>query len=1789
MSVRHPRCTLASAVLVAVAGLMAPAMGLLPGHAVAAQDGCTSEVEPNDAGEQAIALDPGPACFAGTLPDGDTQDVWSWDVTPAQAAVRWTITITGLPLTVTGVQLLPITSDPGSVPVLWGGRLIEVDSPMHATGPVSATDLLIPVGRYSLVVGRSATGDGQPPTSVDYRVTITPGTAMPPGGDLEPNDDIAHARPVSGPFQTSGVLDTSYDFYAWTVSEADAQHGWELSLVGALGSAISLYLDDAQGLTLASVLSDASGRVTLRDLRLAAGTYILQPYGPPTLYVMAARPSDVASDPEPNNDAATATPITVGAVAIGRLTESDRDMYRFTVDAALAASLLDIRLLWPSAVNRSLCLVDTAGNDLACTQGTGGNALRNLLLAPGDYDIVVSGDTALDDFYRLRVDPTSAPRPDFETEPNGTPDTATPFTAGTTMRGRLDGVEYDVFRVHVDGVPQLWEVDATGTQLDGLAWLEADGTSLGTADVSTDHTSASLTDMFLVPGDHWFRVTGQGGEYTLALTPIGSPDPNSEREPNNDELHAEPFGIGAIRSGRLPRLSDTDVYRFSLEATEHVALTLDAPADGSIAWRLERDATSLASRRSPAPGASDRYDAVLPPGDYTVFLSTVTPGEGRYRLGLTREDPFTLSDDQEPNDTVTQARPLPVTGAVAGRADMDVDPDWYALGSLDASRSLEVRAEGAISFITISDGTTDYPLTRATDADPYRSELLPAAIPLYLHVDALGDYAVSVGHDGSFGQPTPPPNLPVDVALSVESDQVAAYWPAGQRVDGSVTLTATGPDPVDIALDAQTSHYAWTVEPGMLTVHLEPGQTFSVPWTVHAQADVWADIPVRITLRARDATGRQRTAFVELTPGRETDPVHPEQAWSVPDALLGGLDAASLAMGATPVVALDADQESRLHDGVTPTGGGMDMNIAGLPVTLTVDLAGDAPIPVAGTILDPLAGVSTFAFIPRRFELLLSSDGVEYQVALSGELSPLPIEQSFVLPEPVMARYAQLRVLTSWGDAMGFRLVLGEWKVVASPGAAVGPSPLDIATGSRGGHVSWMDPQSTFGDPALAPDLLTEDPRPWQILAEPGTRLTWAIGFHDDRAAQVTQLEWVDPAGSDTSGRMNSVDLAISTVGPSGPWVDAGTWTLHRAADGSVTPFTFADPTWVRFLRFIGSPIPKDGSSMELPATLRAIERPTDATYRSILGEWGQGNLQGPRESLDPPSIATPPDVPDDNDTPATADPLVAGQPSAGRVHIGEDVDWYALSVPEGDNSVTFTVEGPLTVAVRLTLHDAAGAQVPMTFQPGAAPGTIDYGASVTGGTAYTLLVEQPPFSAVFSFDTSASMGTYLPFVTQAMRVYTGGVVPGEEAVQLQAFEEPPLLPDWSDDPYRLQSAAANWVNRAGSSGLEAGVSDASDLLAGREGARAILLVTDAETSTYVRNAEMWRKLGAVRPQIFAVLVAGNTTPALDVHVMQDLSAAAGGVYQYARSHAEMDRAFDRMATWLRRPAAYTLAVATSEKLLPPLPPGTLSVVSPNGPGGAPGPVAVGQNVAIELLLDTSGSMLERFGGKRRIDIAKSVLQSLVLENLPAGVPVALRVFTQRPKSCASELAVPLGPLNPAAMAATIGRLSVKRSVNTPLAAAIARVGSDLSAVTGPRIVVVVSDGQESCGGNPTKAVRSLRAGGADVTLNIVGLGLDKASRKAIGKLARLGGGTYFDARDPDQLAKAIGAATSAPFAVYDAAGTKVAGGIVNGEPVPLPPGSYKVVVLTDPEVTYDAVVVETGAGLILTLPSPAP
>ncbi len=163
--------------------------------------------------------------------------------------------------------------------------------------------------------------------------------------------------------------------------------------------------------------------------------------------------------------------------------------------------------------------------------------------------------------------------------------------------------------------------------------------------------------------------------------------------------------------------------------------------------------------------------------------------------------------------------------------------------------------------------------------------------------------------------------------------------------------------------------------------------------------------------------------------------------------------------------------------------------MSGTPLTLTVDLAGDAPIPVAGMSLDPLGGRLSILPGPKAVALLLSDDGSTWQEVMHGELSPLTTDQYFVLPAPVPARFAQLRIDSTWGGTNG-QVVLGEWKVIATPGAIPDTMPANIADPVRGGHVVWMDPPAS--SQAEAQRVLSDDPTEYaqDIGAEAGTAQT---------------------------------------------------------------------------------------------------------------------------------------------------------------------------------------------------------------------------------------------------------------------------------------------------------------------------------------------------------------------------------------------------------------------------------------------------------------------------------------------------------------------------------------------------------------------------------------------------------------------------------------------------------------------------------------------------------------------------
>ncbi|MEJ7761933.1 MAG: VWA domain-containing protein, partial [Thermomicrobiales bacterium] len=828
-------------------------------------------------------------------------------------------------------------------------------------------------------------------------------------------------------------------------------------------------------------------------------------------------------------------------------------------------------------------------------------------------------------------------------------------------------------------------------------------------------------------------------------------------------------------------------------------------------------------------------------------------------------------------------------------------------------------------------------------------------------------------------------------------------------------------------------------------------------------------------------------------------------------------------------------------------------------------------------------------------------DGQTFTPALSAEVSANPVEQVFALDTPVHARFARLRV-TSGQVATASRVRIAQWKVIAEPGWSPPGEDggLELAAPGRGGHLVTMAPLPP-GSIALPP-LPADGTTHLSIPTEPGQTISWVVGFRDDRAAQITTLTWSDPAGSDPAVRFDEVTVEVSAESPTGPWTPAGTWRLDRSGPDAPR-LDLSRPIWARFVRFTG--IAGDGGVpdattvvWELPGPIGVIERAQDDDYRSILGEWGHYRTEAIYERLVPPPVLTlDPDAGDGAEG-ATALPL--DHRVTDSAWVGQDEDWYRVDVPAGETFLAFTLGGDPSLDVNVALFDGAGSRVSLGQEVSSARETI-FTAAVEPGASYDLRVTEPPSSIVIAFDTSSSLGPYAATFYPALNRYAGDVQTGQEAVNVLPFGTDPLLDTPSDQPYLLQAAVTNYPRTESSSDSEGTLLTAMDDMADQPGTRAIVLLTDAASSPAPEDlALLWPTLGANTPRVFAVHVSGGgPTAATEQHLMQDWAAVNHGIYAYAVSQGEIDVAFDRAVTLLRRPSVYTLVAepadppatpepepaATAEPSAAPEPeptatipaePGTLRVVAATVVAGQSA-VAAG-DASVAIIVDTSGSMLAPLDGTSRADVAKVALVDLVTTTLPPGTDVSLRAFGVVPDSCETRLVVPRAPLDPAAMVDTIQGLEVVNLVRTPLGASLEAVAGDLGTEPGPKIVVFVTDGEETCGGDPAAAIQALIDSGINVRVNIVGFALDDDALKIqFEEWARLGNGRYIDAADGAELAAAVAEAVQPTYDVLDASGTVVARGQVGGDAVSLPPGTYTVVVRSELTQTIDGVIVTSG------------
>jgi Ca-activated chloride channel homolog len=173
------------------------------------------------------------------------------------------------------------------------------------------------------------------------------------------------------------------------------------------------------------------------------------------------------------------------------------------------------------------------------------------------------------------------------------------------------------------------------------------------------------------------------------------------------------------------------------------------------------------------------------------------------------------------------------------------------------------------------------------------------------------------------------------------------------------------------------------------------------------------------------------------------------------------------------------------------------------------------------------------------------------------------------------------------------------------------------------------------------------------------------------------------------------------------------------------------------------------------------------------------------------------------------------------------------------------------------------------------------------------------------------------------------------------------------------------------------------------------------------------------------------------------------------------------------------------------------------------------------IILDASGSMWGQIDGRAKLEIAREALGSVLVGIDPAS-EIGLMAYGHREKGSCTDIELVVPPAAGTAQAITDAANTMKFLGKTPLTEAVRRAAGDLKSTEAKATVILITDGIETCEGDPCALGAELEASGVDFTAHVVGFGLTEEEGKAVACLAQNTGGTYIQASDAGQLVEAL-------------------------------------------------------------------
>ncbi|MGC4945335.1 VWA domain-containing protein [Streptomyces sp. DT224] len=178
----------------------------------------------------------------------------------------------------------------------------------------------------------------------------------------------------------------------------------------------------------------------------------------------------------------------------------------------------------------------------------------------------------------------------------------------------------------------------------------------------------------------------------------------------------------------------------------------------------------------------------------------------------------------------------------------------------------------------------------------------------------------------------------------------------------------------------------------------------------------------------------------------------------------------------------------------------------------------------------------------------------------------------------------------------------------------------------------------------------------------------------------------------------------------------------------------------------------------------------------------------------------------------------------------------------------------------------------------------------------------------------------------------------------------------------------------------------------------------------------------------------------------------------------------------------------------------------------------------VELVLDVSGSMRTRdIDGQSRMSAAKQAFNE-VLDAVPEQVQLGIRTLgadypgDDRKVGCKDTTQLyPVGPLDRTEAKTAVATLAPTGW--TPIGPALLGAADDLEGGDSTRRIVLISDGEDTCGPlDPCEVARDIAARGIHLVIDTLGLVPNAKIRQQLTCIAEATGGTYTAVQHTDEL-----------------------------------------------------------------------